>query len=581
MEQSLRHESTLGVCPQREISRTNMRFLGGGLTVAVMLWALAQTGLLTQTLVNPGGWALVQQFLQAASQPELSPAFLSLTLNAALITSAYAICGASLSLGLGLVGGLLAAEAWWRAALPHRAVGQAPWLAMRALLVIPRSIHEVIWGLLFLNLLGLDPLTAILAIAIPFGAITAKVFAEILDETPQAPMEALLHSGASPLAAVVYGLLPAALPNLLSYAFYRLECAIRSAAVLGVIGAGGLGYEILLSFQALRYAQMWTFLWALIALTGLVDFASGVLRRRVGGRNRMQLVNHQLVQVAPGNGAPETLSKRSALTRAAPLPRLVWLSLLALVPLSAWYLRVDVRELFAPRVLRLLGEVAQAAFPPALDWPLLVDLGRLTLQTLALSILAMAFASLGGLLLAFPAADARALSEAYAPAWQRLLGAAGRLAARAFLLVCRAIPASVWALLCLFVLFPGLLPGAAALGLYTLGILGRLMAEVIEGLDARPLRALQALGASRLQVWGYGVLPRTLSHFVAYSLYRWEVCARETVVVGAVGAAGLGRILSEQMSNFDYRGVLTTLIFFIGLTLGVDFLSALLRRNLR
>ena len=63
-----------------------------------------------------------------------------------------------------------------------------------------RAIHEVIWGIFFLNILGLDPLVAILAIAIPFGAITAKVFSEILDEMPRAPLRTLLNNGASPFA---------------------------------------------------------------------------------------------------------------------------------------------------------------------------------------------------------------------------------------------------------------------------------------------------------------------------------------------------------------------------------------------
>lgn len=88
---------------------------------------------------------------------------------------------------------------------------------------------------------GIAPIVAVLAIALPFGAIASKVFAEILDATPQEPLNALINSGALPLTAWLYGLLPQAFPNLLSYATYRLECSLRSAAVLGVIGAGGLG----------------------------------------------------------------------------------------------------------------------------------------------------------------------------------------------------------------------------------------------------------------------------------------------------------------------------------------------------
>jgi phosphonate transport system permease protein len=121
----------------------------------------------------------------------------------------------------------------------------------------------------------------------------------------------------------------------------------------------------------------------------------------------------------------------------------------------------------------------------------------------------------------------------------------------------------------------------AALGLYTLGVLGRLMAEATENLDDRPLHALKAQGAGGGQVFAYGVLPPTLPRFVGYLLYRWEEVIRATVIIGLVGAGGLGRILTEQLSAFDYRGVLTTLIVFVGLIFLVDMVSAAARRAFR
>jgi phosphonate transport system permease protein len=155
------------------------------------------------------------------------------------------------------------------------------------------------------------------------------------------------------------------------------------------------------------------------------------------------------------------------------------------------------------------------------------------------------------------------------------------IAARLLLLVGRAIPAPIWALLVLFVVFPGILPGAIALGLHNLGIVGRLMAEVNENLEPRPLLALRAQGAPATLVVLYGVLPLTLTRFVAYLLYRWEVCTRETVIVGFVGAGGLGRLLTEQLSSFAYQQVLVTLGCFVLLTILVDWLSHAARRSLR
>jgi phosphonate transport system permease protein len=116
---------------------------------------------------------------------------------------------------------------------------------------------------------------------------------------------------------------------------------------------------------------------------------------------------------------------------------------------------------------------------------------------------------------------------------------------------------------------------------YNFGILGRLLAEVVDGLDPRPVTALAAQGASGAQAFLYGVVPRALPRFAAYAVYRWEVTIRETVVVGLVGAGGLGRLLTDQLAAFDYPGVSLTLAALVVVTLAVDLAGASLRRALR
>ncbi len=593
-------------------SLINSRNLWGLLFVASFVWSLHSASIFQGDLINEGGWTLVWRFLVAATHPDLSSELLKLTLDATLKTLAFAICGSFFSVLIGLVGGVLSSEVWWQSVsgvsrdvpaerLYKSAVrSQAPWLVVRAVLAIPRAIHELIWGLFFVNIIGLDPLVAILAIAIPFGAITAKVFSEILDETPRQPLMALLNSGVPSLNAFAYSLIPQAFLNLLSYTFYRFECSIRSAAVLGIIGAGGLGYQILLSLQSLRYEQVWTFLIALIVLNGCTDFWSAVLRRRLGAPSRLDL------------NALNFKKRKKPLYQRDPVVNLSLLGVIVLLLLSFWYVQADFSKLWAPRTAQLLVGVIQDAFPP--DGSQVSQLFTLSVQTLAMSILASGLAGLGGILLSFPAAHNVLLpggifnpgrsnfrlghprqeteaSESHEQpnnlkskiqnlksfGW----GIAVLFFTRFLLLFARAVPEPIWALIFLFLLFPGILPGAIALALHNLGILGRLMAEVIENLDERPLRSLKALGATRPQVFLYGVLPLTLPRFIAYILYRWEVCIRATVIVGLVGAGGLGRLLTEQLSSFDYKGLLTTLIVFLALTFLVDLISALVRRTLR
>lgn len=562
--------------PARRLVRPsplNARTLIVVLLGAALAWALAQTGAGTRSLINPHGWPQIVRFVQAGITPDLSVALLSVAARATLVTLGYAICGTSFSLVIGAIGGVLGSAAWWRTVRPHRPQ-TTPWLAVRSALVVPRAIHEAVWGVLLVNVLGTDPLVAIMAIAIPFGAITATVFAQMIDDVPPAALHALTASGVTPLRAFMYSVVPQALPNMVAYAFYRFECALRSATVLGLIGAGGLGYQLLLSLQSLRYNEAWTFVYALLLINGAADAWSSRVR-------------HGLVHSGTGYEGAHSggVDQHAPVARNVGVDRLVGgsvLSALLAMPWAWWYVGADARTLAAPRAARLLAGLARDAWPPRLNAALLDQLWRAAAQTLAMAIVAMLIAGVGGMLLSFAATRPGAFDD-HAPAhalrcawsWLRFV------AARGVLLVARALGEPIWALLALFVAFPGILPGALGLGLYNLGVLGRLMADVNDHLDPQPLRALGTSGATPALVVLYGVLPATMPRHLAYIVYRWEVCVRATVVVGLVGAGGLGRVLAEQLASFDYRSVATTLVAYLVLALVADLASAAIRRALR
>lgn len=540
---------------------------------AALVWSLAQAGIFSgEPLVNSGGWPQVVAFWQAAFNPVLAPDFLALTLQAALVTLAYAVAGIFLSLLIGLPLGLLTAEVWWQSVWPRNAIlRRGPWAALRGLLAIPRGIHELLWGLIFINIFGLDPLVAILAIAIPYGAIMAKVFAEMLDETDRRPYLALLNSGVRPLPAVLYALVPVALADLISYSFYRFECAIRAAAVLGVVGAGGLGFQILLSMQTLNYNETWTLFYALMLLSGLADAWSAQVRRRLG---RADVACPEFGEASghhhPASGRIDGLLRGSILAA------------LFLVPLSYWYLQPTWSLLWSERSGRLLADIVSRAWPPGLAGDQAGELLRLSGETLAMSILAAVVAAGVGTLLSFPAARYfGGMNRGSNGRWQRGWRALLLAGTRALLLLMRAIPAPIWALVLLFVFFPGMLPGALALAVYNAGVLGRLMAEVTENQDERPSQAVRALGAGAGAAFLYALLPSVTPRYIAYSLYRWENAIRETVVVGLVGAGGLGWALTQGLAAFNYRAVLALLICLVLLTFAVDMTSAAVRRSLR
>jgi phosphonate transport system permease protein len=553
--------------------------------LGLLVWALLESGIFQQEIVNAGGFTLALQFLAASLQPQLDGEFIRLTLQATLTTLAFAVIGLFFSAVLGFFGGIFASHTWARSFTTARLGQELPplvralWLALRWVLTLFRSVHEIVWALIFVTIIGLDPLSAILAITIPFAAIFAKVFSEIIDETGQEPFNALLNSGVSPAKAFLYGLLPLTFTDLLSYSFYRFECAIRAAAVLGIVGVGGLGYQIFLSLQTLNFPQIWTLLIALLVLNGAADLWSSALRRRLGTDSRCAGRCAELEAVQTTRAAANPIFQ-DRVVRAS-----IVIAIL-LVPLSFWYINPDFGRLFSERSYQNLISLSRDAFPPIFTIYALSEWLDLTRTTLAMSFLGVALGGMLAILLAFPAANiflipAEGRSRSHGWRISRYISAVVLVITRVFLLVMRSIPAPIWALLLLFILFPGILPGALALGIYTLGVLGRLIAEVVENLDQRPLDALKAQGASKAGVFLYGALPAVLPRFTSYFLYRWEEIIRATVVVGLVGAGGLGRSLTEQLSGFNYPAVLAVLVIFILITFSVDLISQSARKSLR
>ncbi len=526
------------------LHRDRRRWAWGLTALVLLLWSLAGAGLFSGPVVNSAGAPQFRRFTAAAFSPAHDAGFLDVLAESALVTVAYATLGAALAVLLGAVGAVAVARTTWGR-------DRAGWGLARAALSVPRGLHEAVWGLLLVNVLGLDPWVGVLAIGIPYGAVTAKVFADLLDEVPRGGYEALLGAGACRLSAALYGLLPPAAGGLLSYSFYRLECAVRSAVVLGLIGAGGLGYQLSLSFASLRWEQVWATVYALAALCALADVGGRAVRRRVA-------------EPRPADG--DRPSRDPLLTGAV-------LGTLALVAWSWWFLALSPATLASARTLDQLAYVLGAAWPPAADAELLGAVASAAVDTVQMSVIAVALATGGSVVLSGLAVRRRGRARP----GRRATGAL----VRGVLLLLRAVPPPVWALVLLFVLLPGVLPGALALGVYTLGVLGRLVAEAGEEVDPRPRAALRAAGAPPAGGWLYGVLPALAGPVLALALYRWEVAIRDTVLVGLLGAGGIGVLLSGRIAAFDWAGVATVLTATVLLTLAVDLVSARARSALR
>ena len=464
-------------------------------------------------LVHGGGIDLIGRFVLAAVTPSLDPTVLRSVAHGLGVTVATALLGWMLSLLVGLPLGIASSRTVWRTL----SGGEAPAQLIRRLLAIPRAVHELIWGLLLLQLVGLQPAVAVLALALPFAALVARVVSDLLDALP---------------------LGPALMPGILSYGGYRLECALRSATLLGVFGLGGLGTELRLSLQSLEFRELWSGLWALLAVMLTLEGGLGALRRRWCMPPRLGLA-------------------RAGVGRRG---REMAVAVLALAPLAVLLgvlLQVDPRVLTHWQPLPGLG-AGDWRSALALPWPRLVA-GTVTLTALS-----------------------ACLAVGLAP-WLLLLVArwrGGRTVVRGLWALGRLWPPPLTALLLLFLLRPGLVSAALALSFHNLGVLGRLLLEGLEDGPPEVEQGLRAAGVAAAPALLYGRFPAVADAYLAYGAYRADVMLRETVVVGLMGATGLGSQLVESLSAFAWDQVLALVAAYALLTLVGEELSDQTRRRL-
>lgn len=255
------------------------------LLALVVLWPLlVWSEFKPWTLFDRQSLRATGAFLVTFFPPAHSADFLRLTAEATWQTVAIATSGMALALLGALPLTLLATERLSVSSVGTgrmRPLGRLVRQAARWLLILLRSVPELVWALLFVRIVGLGPTAGVLAIALTYCGMLGKVHAEILESTDPHATEALLRNGSSRLAALLYGTLPEAAPELVSYTIYRWECAIRGSVVMGFVGAGGLGQRMDESLKMLAGDEVATMLIVFVLLVACADGVSKLLRARL------------------------------------------------------------------------------------------------------------------------------------------------------------------------------------------------------------------------------------------------------------------------------------------------------------
>jgi phosphonate transport system permease protein len=445
--------------------------------------------------------------------PQFFPPFLSWSyLRALLIPARETVEMAAGAMVVAIAIGLLAGI-WVAAGLPGGRI-------VYALLTAIRSIPDLTLAILCVVVVGIGPSAGMIALAIFYSAAAGKVFSDLFLSADIEPIDALRATGAGRLAVTLFGQLPLRLNDILSYGAFEFECAARASVIIGAVGGGGLGTEIIGTINILDYHRTTTLILVLITLIAVIDRTAQAVKRK---------------------------------------PVILWLILL----LGILALRHNRPPMFA--AAHAVSRFAQM-LPPELPSSAIQHLPRLVLETLEIA--------LGGTLIAVIFALPLALCSA-----RNLAPALIAIPVRRCLEALRAVPEVVWGLI--FVSAAGVGPqaGVIALALHSTGSLGRLFAESFENIPTAPVNAVAATGAPGMAIAGFVFVPLALPPMAIHTLFRLEWNVRAAAIVGLIGAGGIGQALFNAMQLFFYKQMAAYIVITGALVWLVDAAGQLARRS--
>ncbi len=472
------------------------------------------------TNIHFGGFKLFQEFLISAFNPKIDNEIIITVINRLNETIFIGFFSWLVSIIFGAIFGILSSNIFYK-------IFNIPnffYSIIRFFLTIIRSIHEVVWGILLMQIYGINFSIGIIAICIPYIAVNSKVFAEQLENIDNKSFESINQINAPEFSSLLTLIWNPIINTFKNFGLYRLECSIRSSVILGLFGLGGIGTSIFLSFQTLNFRELWTYLWSL----ALLIILSGLIFKKIKFNNKNKILSIFFIAV-------------------------FFITILFSFSYFLYFIFNNNFEKFYS-VISLFKSTSDLG---------LFDFLKLILETIILSLLST------GIAISLPPLVIGIFNNN-----------TSKIFIKIFAFFFRLIPTPVILLTLLTFNYPSLSLASLTLGLHNAGIISKLLFKNLDSQDKGNYIAMKSLGISKKTSWLLGLFSQQAKSYLAYCAYRSDIIIRETAIVGVIGSVGLGWQLRESLSSFAWQEVTIVLIAYSSIAIIGELINGKIKNSL-
>jgi len=442
----------------------------------------------------------------------------------------------------------------------------------RSIITLSRAVPELILAAIFVVAYGPGPIGGIVALALHSIGMIGRLFSDAIEEASEASSEAVTSVGATRRQRIRSAVIPQALPSFIATALFRLEINIRGSAVLGLVGAGGIGQVISESLETIQYKPALAAVVVVFIVILVVELVSTSIRQSLIGKAATQQQNRQRGWLSSFvNRRDASLNKTAYETRAISAPwtteRLfrasAFVSFVALMFFAITTVNVDWVNAF--QSTHKIGNILGQMFPPSAggEYSLMI---KGLIESLAIAVvstfLGVAVALPLGVLMARNINVRRYLS----------------FGTRIGVLGLRGIPELIIAVIFVSAMGLGPVPGTLALSVTVAVFASKLFADSLEEINPAPREAVSAVGASKVQEFFSAVVPQFISPFVSNFFYLLDVFFRSSTVLGIVGGGGIGYLLIQSIRVYQFKLTMAIVLSVYLIVLVIEWLGIGMRR---